>query len=649
MAIYSGDYVPNQPIMNTYIPLPIMEMKQALAMKQLEQDKTEEAGRAVKELSAKFGDLDYVHPYVNAQTNEFEQIASPIAGKNKAYAKNLESQIGEISAKIAAEGITSENKKKMTELVSKAKTYYNTEGAVYDKKSKDYAKAYETMLKSKDYNKTLGSGTAAAFTNKVKEFLGGNLDTQFEGLTPGEYTDHDAALQKIVDPMKADKKETAWFKQFGDEFYKMKSSSQTLDRFLNSEGKMQNIYEGGRIHSGIKDYYKSGGKWDNDVKNDYENKAFYDSDFRKQYPSIEDYRKDKFDESLQRVVNINAEYASGFDKSYSPGLTANGKEKQTEDSIYTPTKNGIAVDNLNLDELKVPTNFEYKTPTLDDMTAYNSMTGQSYTSDPKEKAKKALQNKINTRVTDQVKRLNTVLGKNEYNSVNYLKDYNESVKKMKKLTLPGEMIQPEQAKVYNELLQNSRASDLYNIPGEGQMGINDIAEKYKVDPDEIKIRPNLIHWESVDPNHKGAMMEVTMEIKGEKTIAALLPINDNITAESALISEIGQNSFYKGIDTYTETKPYYDPSKNVNIFTYTKPTPKGKHPFQTMVIVQDLDEQGNIETEEKLSYQTFKENIIKVAKSKLNKTINSNQPVSEKDKKKFYSNSQEDSDTEDSF
>lgn len=234
-------------------------------------------------------------------------------------------------------------------------------------------------------------------------------------------------------------------------------------------------------------------------------------------------------------------------------------------------------------------------------------------------------------VKPQIERINKKFD-TKFTKEEYIQSFNKAIKDIKNVTLPGTQIQPEQAKVYAELLNNQKASSLYNVGGR-QLNINQIAEENKVNPEEITISPSLIHYDSVDPNHKGGNVEVTLGIKGKGFIPATTALNDNFTSETNVISEIGQNSIYKGTDTYTEKNPLFDPQRNSDIYTVTTPKKSyaaGKElPFETKVIIQPRNGEKPIE----VTYNVFKEIYGSQAISRLQQVVNSNQTLRPKDTK----------------
>lgn len=308
---------------------------------------------------------------------------------------------------------------------------------------------------------------------------------------------------------------------------------------------------------------------------------------------------------------------------------------------YTPTKNGAAFTNPNVVQPLVEPGSSLGSIFKDSkLTGYasakNGITDASDLQPSMDKqqtdvAKKAFNKDIEAKVA----RINSLGTGDKFTKQSYIEATNKAINDLKNVTLVGEQIQPKQAEVYQTLLDNSKASSLYNIAGKGNLTINQIAKEYGVDPEEIQIKPSLIHYDSVDPNQKGGSLEVTLAVKGKEFIPATTPINDNFTAETSLISEIGQNSIYKGTDTYTKDTPYELPDKGIRIYTTTIPKKNyssGKElPFKTIVTIEDLDENGNIENTEEMSYQGFKERIGQSAKNRLLNVKNSNQSINKKD------------------
>ena len=313
--------------------------------------------------------------------------------------------------------------------------------------------------------------------------------------------------------------------------------------------------------------------------------------------------------------------------------------------IYTPTRNGAAFTNPNISgELVDPgknNGMDYLRAIgggNSKLSGYSS--GKIGNTDQSQLDKNTLTKQqldeakatFNKNVDNRVATINNLLGKHEFTKTSYIDHYNKAIKNLGNVTLPGVEIQPKQAEVYQQLLNNSKGSRLFNVGGQ-QMNINQIAEKYDVKPDDIEISPSLIHYDSVDPNQKGGNMEVSLHIKGKEYIPATTLLNDNFTAETGIISQIGQNSIYKGSDTYTAQHPLYDPSKDANIYTITAPkknfTPGKELPFETTVVIEPRNGESPI----RVPYNTFKEIYGAAAVSRLQNTINSSQTIAPKDLK----------------
>jgi hypothetical protein len=313
------------------------------------------------------------------------------------------------------------------------------------------------------------------------------------------------------------------------------------------------------------------------------------------------------------------------------------QQTQNGTPTYTPSRNGAALSNPNLAPALVDPTTAFGNITRDSkLTGYGSakvgITNAEDLERPTmdkaqlDQAKTDFNNTVNT----NIQRLKS--NGFDFNKTTYLEAYNKARKDLVNVTLPGVQINPKQAETYQALLNNSKASSLYTIGGE-QLTINQIAEKYNVKPEEIEVNPSLIHYDSVDPNHKGGNMEVTLHIKGKEYVPAIVPLNDNFTAETAIVSEIGQNSIYKGQDTYTESNPLYDPQRDSDIYTVTAPKKQysaGKElPFETTVIIAPRNGSAPI----KVPYNTFKEIYGSQAVNKLQNTMNSSQTIAPKDYK----------------
>lgn len=310
------------------------------------------------------------------------------------------------------------------------------------------------------------------------------------------------------------------------------------------------------------------------------------------------------------------------------------QQDKTDSPIYTPTRNGAALTNPN-----VAGEISNATPGSDPgylaFIAQESQ-AQGRKQRPLDELYKAYYGTTAPPVkVDQIKPQLDRVNKNsdsKFTKDEYIAAHNKGIKDLANVTLAGVQIQPQQAGVYQQLLNNSKASALYNVGGK-QYTINQLAQEYNVKPEEIDVTPSLIHYDSVDPNLKGGNMEVTLHIKGKEYVPALTSLNDNFTAETAIISEIGQNSVYKGQDTYTENNPLPDDARDSDIYTITVPKKQytaGKElPFETTVVIAPRDGRGPM----RVPYSTFKEIYGSQAVQRLQKTINSNQTIAPKDLK----------------
>ena len=380
--------------------------------------------------------------------------------------------------------------------------------------------------------------------------------------------------------------------------------------------------------------------------------------------------------ATQTMEHIAAKQIGGTSKQTTDlsNLSQYGTDKLKEDSpIYSPSENGAVFDNPNtippvvesgkpgslprefnaaLDKHMVESGFE---------NGYGERKINGVVQTPEEYSKKwkttvknfeqQYKDNIHKETDDQyetVKKLKPgyYKDKKEYNQ-----SLNEAVKKLKKVSLTGEIISKEQSELYDDILNRTKADKLYNVAGVGEMTFNQILDEYKVSPEKVKILSNRLYQDSVNPNQQGASIGVNISIdKGEggsKVLSASTPINDNYTKRTAIVSKIGQNSIYKGVDTYTEKKPlpYEDESGNkFKIFTETITEKKedigkfhGGLPTHTMVTIIDLDDDGNEEDKHRMSYQEFKQKINNKAKEELKNSTNSGQTLSTKDAKDFRS------------
>ncbi len=221
----------------------------------------------------------------------------------------------------------------------------------------------------------------------------------------------------------------------------------------------------------------------------------------------------------------------------------------------------------------------------------------------------------------------------------------KALKDIQNVTLSGKQVGEDQAKLYGDLLERAGGSQLYNVQGASKpMTLSEIADEEEVEVKDIKIHPNLIHYENLDRDRPGGGLEVSIQV-GKRSIPAFTPLNDNFTSSTGLISQIGQNSIYQGHDTYTEKKPLKVPhgdGSTTNIHTWTVPkkdySPGKEVPFETIVIVEDVDKNGKVTDKEELPYSVFKEKMSRRADIQLKKTIGSGKSLNTSDAKSYFIN-----------
>ncbi len=221
----------------------------------------------------------------------------------------------------------------------------------------------------------------------------------------------------------------------------------------------------------------------------------------------------------------------------------------------------------------------------------------------------------------------------------------KALKDIQNVTLSGKQVGEDQAKLYGDLLERAGGSQLYNVQGASKpMTLSEIADEEKVEVKDIKIHPNLIHYENLDRDRPGGGLEVSIQV-GKRSIPAFTPLNDNFTSSTGLISQIGQNSIYQGHDTYTEKKPLKVPhgdGSTTNIHTWTVPkkdySPGKEVPFETIVIVEDVDKNGKVTDKEELPYSVFKEKMSRRADNQLKKTFGSGKSINTSDAKSYHVN-----------
>ncbi len=585
--------------LNTYVQLPTDYLASNLAMQQGQYDINKQSEQTFIENLAKIKgreeDLPSLRNISNAYQSELENIANDVNRDygSSSYKNRLQKLAGNLRTDLAQGDLYAIN------------SNYNTYQA-YQKQIQD-AKEYDPLLDSEYTNNAKG------FYSGYKGPNGYNI-SKLGSINPGINAFEEA--DKVVKGINS----------LSEGSYRVITDPTTGNRqIINSKGE-----------------YISREKIQNTFRQGFQNTPAYNQlvDKVTRRAKIAQRRGEEFDPKAEltsqlgelenSVVNKYLMSKTSTDTDFKDG--AEWQQDQNATPVYTPTRNGAALTNPNVaGEIS-----NASTSSDPDFLRFVSQESQAQgrKQRPIDELYKAYYGTSAPPIkVDDIKPQLDRINKNsdvKFTKDEYISSFNKAIKDNRNITLAGVQIQPKQAEVYQQLLNNSKASALYNVAGE-QLTLNQLATKYSVKPEEIEVTPSLIHYDSVDPNLKGGNMEVTLHIKGKEYIPALTSLNDNFTAETGVISEIGQNSIYKGQDTYTEENPLE--YKDTFIHTITVPKKQyaaGKElPFETTVVVTPKNGDKPI----KVPYSAFKEIYGSQAVQKLQKTINSNQTVAPKDLK----------------
>jgi hypothetical protein len=631
MAINEFDYVPQQRVIDTYVPLPYQEINHALAVDQNKYDVNEAQNEENEDNFLKVMSLERDTAHRDEILKRYRQ---EMADKYDAV-KGDYGQLGSF--------VKSQSRKIKSDLA------YGALGTIHN----NYL-ARQRDLEEIDNNKDLTHDQKqylkqAAYDNYggVQRELGqGETYNRYSGIPGAKYINREKLAEYLGKDYKANKIKTGvWSEGADGKIYKKTSygKEEVTEREIY-EGVMPTLQSHPELTAYMRQeaaskFYGNPDATEDDI-NDYINQQYHTATSRvaKKYG----YKQEEFDTDIKWKPKYAYDEEKGlgdYEPKYTPG--ANG-------AVFTNANVQNLMPSLQTTDGKLQTKaykiWDDKSGTYKDVDQMTWLRDKRsggvhpkhvayadadplkvYASDPKVK------DLVNKRL--KADGLKTP-------SAEYIKqtvaDYQKAIKDTQNVTLPGDKINPKQAAIYTDLLERSKSSDLYTVQGYGNLTITELAEKLGVAPEDIKIKPNLIHYESIDPNRKGGMVEATLAVKGKGYIPAMVPLNDNFSAETSLISEIGQNSVYKGDDTYTDANPYVlasedDQGNPVNTVITTSTVPKknytqGKeYPFKTSVTVKDVDANGNVipGSEEEMPYEVFKSRMAQKAKERLKNVSNS--------------------------
>lgn len=654
-----ADYTP----INTYVPLPYQELAQGLLMKQKEFDEQVQKGQLAKALADRGKDLNEVAIGYDQKTGSLIKVPTAYAGMNAQMNQRVADQLNYFSEKDIAGDPAA--RKEYNNFLREVGSYYTSgTGAKITQAADKYNKIADKYAQNKALGKDLGFGTGENFFSRSGAVAQGDFGALDDDYNPLEHVDVYGKMEEFLKPVTANSTDAGRY--LDDGYTKVKNGVESLDYYLNSKSKKYELDPKGKVFNTLKSYlYTPNNEFDNTVKRAYDN-LVRTKQIDGSKTSYDQYKESKRVEYFDRALNANAYIKTKSDIDIDSGAYNVGKDKLEAEPIYTPTTNGAAFDNpnvaapvkeINTEADKRKQDFklqEYlKQQGIDTPGAgprgtnlQPSIKGVIVSPEVWQQKKKELTEEFNknyngTPIEDakiQYQRLQKVNPSFFKNEKEYVTAFNDAVKNTKNVTLPGEQLQPDQAKVYKQLLENSAASSLYKIAGEKEMlSIDQIAAKYNVTPDKIDIKPNKIHYDSVDPKMAGAGLEVTLSIKEGGNIPAITTVNNNLSEATKVITEISTNSIYKGIDTYTQEKPYKDPHTGNYIYTNTAPV-GGKFKTQVHIIHPGADGQP---TESVVDFDSFKEGVVIAAKRKLGGVINTGQTKATKDIKSFTPNPEE--------
>jgi hypothetical protein len=260
------------------------------------------------------------------------------------------------------------------------------------------------------------------------------------------------------------------------------------------------------------------------------------------------------------------------------------------------------------------------------------------------------QNQTYGRLTSQFPQIANYYG----NIEEFKKAYNSAVKQHAKVTPVGYRIEPEQAKIYDDLItRSSAASPIYfKDAATKPKSLDELAKDLDTNPSNISFKAINLYYDSPSKDIPGGYVEAKVEVndkdakRGPSTV--FLPLNDQFRELAYPIDQVLKNSLYKGSDTYTIDRPLdtgLTAADGSRLAVYTVTYPKrvedqgsNKVNFDTYVFEGDIVPNGSGgETVEWKDTPTkigdWRNQMIRRISPKLENVLNTGQTYSGKDVK----------------
>lgn len=224
MAISRYETPAEQPILNTYVPIPYEQLMGTLKLKQAEQDQNlEDLGKSGNKLF----DLKINKTFVDPLTNDV--IENPDYAKYIDYTKGIQSQIEDLSGKDLT---TQQYRAAARNLASNTANWLRTKGGGYVSNSDIYNKNMEDLSKLDDLNKGT-QGRLYGISNSLRQYSQGGGYDQFGNFKPYNYGKYQDPIERVNKAADGIQKELtlldAGYKkgQYGIEEYKRRRSEIT--------------------------------------------------------------------------------------------------------------------------------------------------------------------------------------------------------------------------------------------------------------------------------------------------------------------------------------------------------------------------------------------------------------------------------------
>lgn len=242
----------------------------------------------------------------------------------------------------------------------------------------------------------------------------------------------------------------------------------------------------------------------------------------------------------------------------------------------------------------------------------------------------------------------------------FKESYNAAVQNHKRITPSGNVIAPNQADQYDDLINRAAGSApfYFKESGEPVQGLAALAEKIGTSPSNIKLKSTKIIYDSPRADLPGGYIEAKIEVDDSKVkehpTTVFVPVSDQFTALAKPIDDLYKNSFYQGSDTYTIDNPYVpeidgQPMRNskgeiLSFYTVTSPIPKaqqkaGSPGFRTLVYTTKIvpNNSGGFDTvstdDQPMPIGQWKQYMSQALAPRFKAVLNSGQTFNTKDYK----------------